>query len=205
MVGSVRAHVPQHHGRIVCGISGRPDVSGVGKSERGNGGEFSGSNQRRKRSWPHLLGVVFGPDHQKNGVLHYVSRAGDSFLDIPRNHFRNRPYGGHIHHPDVLRGAYGITPAFAADYFGPRNVGPIFGLMLFPWAFAAAFGPLFFAYLRQTTGGYNQALYLIAGLITVSMILPIIVSPPRSHKAAEGLPARGPMPLEPVTGSESKG
>ena len=39
-------------------------------------------------------------------------------------------------------GAYGITPAFAADYFGPRDVGSIFGLMMLPWAFAAAFGPL---------------------------------------------------------------
>ena len=39
-------------------------------------------------------------------------------------------------------GAYGITPAFAADYFGPRDVGSIFGLMMLPWAFAAVFGPL---------------------------------------------------------------
>src|SRR6202023_1344002 len=85
-------------------------------------------------------------------------------------------------------GAYGITPAFAADYFGPRDVGPIFGLMLFPWAFAAAFGPLLFAYMRQATGGYNEALYLIAGLLTLSMILPIVVSPPRSHKTAKESP-----------------
>jgi len=34
-------------------------------------------------------------------------------------------------------GAYGITPAFAADYFGPRHVGPIFGFMMLPWGFAA--------------------------------------------------------------------
>jgi OFA family oxalate/formate antiporter-like MFS transporter len=99
-------------------------------------------------------------------------------------------------------GAYGITPAFAADYFGPRNVGPIFGLMLFPWAFAAAFGPLLFAYLRQATGGYNQALYLIAGMLTVSLILPIIVSPPRSHKSARDLLISGRMPLEPLPGNE---
>ena len=79
-------------------------------------------------------------------------------------------------------GGYGITPAFAADYFGPRNVGPIFGLMLLPWAFPAAFGPLLFAYLRQSTGGYTQALYLIAGMLSIAMILPIIVSPPRGHK-----------------------
>jgi MFS transporter, OFA family, oxalate/formate antiporter len=89
-------------------------------------------------------------------------------------------------------GAYGITPAFAADYFGPRHVGPIFGLMLLPWAFPAAFGPLLFAYLRQSTGGYNQALYLIAGILTVAMILPVLVSPPhKSAVAAEGLAESG--------------
>ena len=87
-------------------------------------------------------------------------------------------------------GAYGITPAFAADYFGPHHVGPIFGLMLLPWAFPAAFGPLLFAYLRQATGGYNQALYLIAGMITVAMILPLLVSPPHGHKVGEGIDDR---------------
>lgn len=101
-------------------------------------------------------------------------------------------------------GAYGITPAFAADYFGPRNVGPIFGLMLFPWAFAAAFGPLLFAYLRQATGGYNQALYLIAGMLTVSMILPLLASPPRGHKAAKESPISGGVPLQVVSGSDGK-
>jgi OFA family oxalate/formate antiporter-like MFS transporter len=82
-------------------------------------------------------------------------------------------------------GGYGITPAFAADYFGPRHVGPIFGLMLLPWAFPAALGPLLFAYLRESTGGYTQALYLIAGMLTIAMALPMIVSPPRGHRVAE--------------------
>lgn len=79
-------------------------------------------------------------------------------------------------------GGYGITPAFAADYFGPRNVGPIFGSMLLPWAFAAAFGPQFFAYLRETTGDYSEGLRLIAGMLAVSTIIPVLVSPPRSRK-----------------------
>jgi MFS transporter, OFA family, oxalate/formate antiporter len=81
-------------------------------------------------------------------------------------------------------GAYGITPAFAADYFGPRDVGSIFGLMMLPWAFAAVFGPLLFAYLRQTNGNYTQALYLIAGLMTAALILPILIVPPRSRNSA---------------------
>ena len=35
--------------------------------------------------------------------------------------------------------------AFTADYFGSRNVGPIYGLMLTAWDFASAFGPLAYA------------------------------------------------------------
>src|SRR5579863_1317278 len=78
-------------------------------------------------------------------------------------------------------GAYGITPAFAADYFGPQDVGSIYGLMMLPWAFAAVFGPLLFAYLRQTNGNYTQALYLIAGTMTVALALPIAIVPPRGR------------------------
>jgi OFA family oxalate/formate antiporter-like MFS transporter len=87
-------------------------------------------------------------------------------------------------------GAYGITPAFAADYFGPRDVGSIFGLMMLPWAFAAAFGPYLFAYLRQINGNYNQALTFLAGLMTVALILPILVRPPRGRNRKEEQPAQ---------------
>jgi OFA family oxalate/formate antiporter-like MFS transporter len=80
-------------------------------------------------------------------------------------------------------GGYGITPAFAADYFGAKNVGPIFGLMLLPWAFAAAFGPQLFAYLRQQTGDYNEGLRIIAIMLAISTIVPILVSPPRTHRS----------------------
>lgn len=85
-------------------------------------------------------------------------------------------------------GAYGITPAFAADYFGPRDVGSIFGMMMVPWSFAAFLGPYIFAYLRQTTGNYGQALYLIAGMMTVALVLPILVRPPRGRKHADEHP-----------------
>jgi len=100
-------------------------------------------------------------------------------------------------------GAYGITPAFTADYFGARNMGPVYGLMLLPWAFPAAFGPLLFAYLREATGGYNQALYLIAGMMTVAMILPVLVSPPHGHKATAQSPVGG-VAFQAVSGGDSK-
>ena len=93
-------------------------------------------------------------------------------------------------------GAYGITPAFAADYFGPRDVGSIFGLMMLPWAFAAVFGPLLFAYLRQINGNYTQALYLIAGLMTAALILPILIHPPQGRKSGDEHPTGAALEAE---------
>jgi OFA family oxalate/formate antiporter-like MFS transporter len=80
-------------------------------------------------------------------------------------------------------GGFGTMPAFAADYYGSKNVGPIYGLMLTAWGFASAFGPLLIAYLRQTSGSYTGGLHVIAGIMAVSTILPILVSPPKSVKA----------------------
>jgi OFA family oxalate/formate antiporter-like MFS transporter len=76
-------------------------------------------------------------------------------------------------------GGFGTMPAFAADYFGPKNVGPIYGLMLTAWGTASAFGPLLIAYMRQASGVYTGALHAIAAVMVASMFVPIFVSPPR--------------------------
>jgi OFA family oxalate/formate antiporter-like MFS transporter len=90
-------------------------------------------------------------------------------------------------------GGFGTMPAFAADYFGSKNVGPIYGLMLTAWGFASAFGPLLIAYMRQSDGVYRGALHVIAGVMAVSVVLPLIVSPPRRLVAAvAGQPRRVP-------------
>jgi OFA family oxalate/formate antiporter-like MFS transporter len=75
-------------------------------------------------------------------------------------------------------GGFGTMPAFAADYFGSKNVGPIYGLMLTAWGVASAVGPLLIAYMRQTTGSYRGALHVIAAVMAISAILPVLVSPP---------------------------
>src|SRR5271157_4699492 len=76
-------------------------------------------------------------------------------------------------------GGFGTMPAFAADYFGAKDVGSIYGLMLTAWGFASAFGPLLIANLRQADGTYRGALHIIAGVMLVSAVLPVLVSPPR--------------------------
>jgi OFA family oxalate/formate antiporter-like MFS transporter len=76
-------------------------------------------------------------------------------------------------------GGFGTMPAFTADYFGSKNVGPIYGLMLTAWGSASAFGPLLIAHMRQSSGSFTSGLHVIAGIMAVSMILPILVSPPK--------------------------
>ena len=85
-------------------------------------------------------------------------------------------------------GGFGTMPAFAADYFGAKNIGPIYGLMLTAWGFASAFGPLLIAYMRQSSGTYEGALHVIAVVMVVSIVLPLLVRPPKP--AAES-PAAG--------------
>jgi OFA family oxalate/formate antiporter-like MFS transporter len=89
-------------------------------------------------------------------------------------------------------GGFGTMPAFAADYFGSKNVGPIYGLMLTAWGFASAFGPLLIAYMRQASGNYQEALHAIAAMVALSMLVPLVVHPPSRTKPSGQLePERG--------------
>jgi len=76
-------------------------------------------------------------------------------------------------------GGFGTMPAFAADYFGAKNVGPIYGLMLTAWGAASAFCPLLIAHTLHSSGSYSSGLHIIAGIMAVSTIVPILVSPPK--------------------------
>ncbi len=80
-------------------------------------------------------------------------------------------------------GGFGTMPAFAADFFGPRNVGSIYGLMLTAWGFAGVCGPTLIAHVRQSTGHYTEALEIIAGIMLVSAVLPFVIRPPKGRNA----------------------
>ncbi|MDP9385219.1 MAG: OFA family MFS transporter [Actinomycetota bacterium] len=81
-------------------------------------------------------------------------------------------------------GGFGTMPAFAADYFGARNVGKIYGLMLTAWGFGGVLGPLLISYVVDQTGEYTTALYLLAGMLLASSLLPLVLRPPRSEEPA---------------------
>jgi OFA family oxalate/formate antiporter-like MFS transporter len=81
-------------------------------------------------------------------------------------------------------GGFGTMPAFAADYFGSENVGSIYGLMLTAWGFAGVLGPTLIARIRQSTGHYSHALYVIALITLCSAVIPLLLRPPTSSEAA---------------------
>jgi OFA family oxalate/formate antiporter-like MFS transporter len=83
-------------------------------------------------------------------------------------------------------GGFGTMPAFTADYFGSSNVGPIYGLRLTAWGCASAFGPLLIAHMREVSGSYRGALHIIAGVMAVSVLLPMVVSRPKVHDVHPG-------------------
>ena len=80
-------------------------------------------------------------------------------------------------------GGFGTMPAFAADYFGSKHVGRIYGLMLTAWSAAGIAGPLLISKIRDSTGNYDTALYIIAGMLVVSCIIPLIVRPPKEESS----------------------
>ena len=70
-------------------------------------------------------------------------------------------------------GSSGIMAPFVADLYGPRHVGPIYGLMLTAWGFGGVFGPLVIAVMRDVTGTYSGALLIVAATMALGALLPM--------------------------------
>jgi OFA family oxalate/formate antiporter-like MFS transporter len=82
-------------------------------------------------------------------------------------------------------GGFGVMPSFAADYFGSTNIGGIYGWILLGWGFAAIPSPLLIAHVRETTGTYSYAIYLVGFLMLISLTFPLIAARITSRQRAE--------------------
>jgi len=84
-------------------------------------------------------------------------------------------------------GAFGTMPATAGDFFGLKNAGAIYGLMLIGWSIAGVVGPFIAAALIGAERNYTLA-YTTIGIITlVAIVLPVITRIPRvRHSVTEG-------------------
>jgi OFA family oxalate/formate antiporter-like MFS transporter len=81
-------------------------------------------------------------------------------------------------------GGFGTMPAFSADYFGPADVGKIYGLMLTAWSFGGVLGPLLISYVIDSTDSYSLAFFILAGIMVASAFVAFIVRPPAKGSEA---------------------
>jgi len=65
-------------------------------------------------------------------------------------------------------GGFGTMPAFAADFFGSKNAGTIYGAMLTAWSAGGIVGPLLIASID-----YRTTLFILAALMLISCALPL--------------------------------
>jgi len=74
-------------------------------------------------------------------------------------------------------GGLSLMPSFAADFYGPKNLGMNYGLIFFGWGlgfFMARLGGT----IKDLTGSLNYAFYISGALLVVGVILAKMTSRP---------------------------
>lgn len=66
-------------------------------------------------------------------------------------------------------GGFGTMPAFAADFFGSKNSGMIYGAMLTAWSVGGIIGPILISNMD-----YHTAVYVIVVILVISCALPLL-------------------------------
>lgn len=79
-------------------------------------------------------------------------------------------------------GGFGTMPSFAADYFGTKYMGLIYGWILLAWGVGGIVGPIFTALVKDHTGSFAGSLVPIAVMLLVATILPIITRKPSAER-----------------------
>src|SRR5215210_1743140 len=76
-------------------------------------------------------------------------------------------------------GGYATMSALAATYYGPRDIGTIYGGILTASSVAGFGAPLLLARSADVTGSYDLALYVTGGLMLIGTIIPLALRAPR--------------------------
>ena len=88
-------------------------------------------------------------------------------------------------------GAFGTMPSTAGDFFGLKNAGSIYGLMLIGWSIGGVAGPLLSSAMISTTpeGNYVLAFSTVGIIALIGAILPFVTKRPKSRSGSQPAPA----------------
>jgi OFA family oxalate/formate antiporter-like MFS transporter len=81
-------------------------------------------------------------------------------------------------------GTFGTMPATAGDFFGVRNAGAIYGLMLVGWSLGGIIGPVIASALIGEEKAYTLAYTTIGVIALASVLLTVVTKVPAGRKAA---------------------
>ena len=76
-------------------------------------------------------------------------------------------------------GGYATMSALTAAFYGPRDVGAIYGGILTASSVAGFGAPLLLARSADLTGSYDLALYATGGLMLIGAVIPLALRTPR--------------------------
>jgi MFS transporter, OFA family, oxalate/formate antiporter len=72
-----------------------------------------------------------------------------------------------------------LMPAAMADYYGLKNLGVNYGFLFTAFGIAGSSGSLLGGRVRDLTGTYTNAYYILAGMLVVAVILAIVTKAPK--------------------------
>jgi OFA family oxalate/formate antiporter-like MFS transporter len=82
-------------------------------------------------------------------------------------------------------GGFGTMPATAGDFFGVKNAGAIYGLMLIGWSLGGVIGPIVISWLLgDGEPNYTVAYSTIGVMALAAVALTLITKVPKTSKAA---------------------
>ncbi|OHB56107.1 MAG: hypothetical protein A2Y12_03360 [Planctomycetes bacterium GWF2_42_9] len=76
-------------------------------------------------------------------------------------------------------GGFGTMPSFAADTFGSKYIGSVYGAILFAWGAAGAVGPMLMEWVKKTSNSFSMALSIAAGILLLGVIVTLFYRKPK--------------------------
>ena len=87
-----------------------------------------------------------------------------------------------------------IFPATSADFFGVKNFGINYGMLITAWGVGGVFGPLLGGLVRDITGTYNIS-YIVSGILSLlGAVITLLVKPPEKLPEVNKLPETEKLP-----------
>lgn len=82
-------------------------------------------------------------------------------------------------------GGFGTMPATAADFFGTRHAGAVYGAMIIAWSLGGVVGPLLTAKLLEASGSFVLPFTVVGGIAAGGLVLPLLTRPPAGRPVDE--------------------